>query len=56
MTCLYYFLFACLSLYLQSVKDNIDTILFIGHAYGKPGLDNKAIDPSVIKFINIINR
>ena len=47
------FLFACLSLVSPiSEKDNIDTILFIGHAYGKPGLDNKAIDPSVIKFIN----
>ena len=53
MTCLYYFLFACLSLVSPiSEKDNIDTILFIGNAFGKPGLDNKAIDPSVINFIN----
>tara|TARA_X000000368_G_scaffold153911_1_gene121259 strand:- start:10926 stop:11852 length:927 start_codon:yes stop_codon:yes gene_type:complete len=50
---LYYFLFAYLSfVHPLADNDNLDTILFIGHAYGQPGLDNKVIDPSVSNFIN----
>tara|TARA_B100000575_G_scaffold155254_1_gene123895 strand:- start:11218 stop:12165 length:948 start_codon:yes stop_codon:yes gene_type:complete len=50
---LYYFL---LTIYTSFVTTNLDTtaetILFIGHAYGHPGLDNKVIDPSVSNFVN----
>jgi len=50
---LYYFLFSYLSIVTPLADNhNLDRILFIGHAYGQPGLGNKVIDPSVSNFIN----
>ncbi len=36
----------------QFESQSVDKILFIGHAYGEPGLYNDEIDPSVKKYIN----
>ena len=45
-----------LTIYASFITTNFDTttetILFVGHAYGHPGLDNKVIDPAVSNFIN----